>query len=370
MFSSRRNVCIVGGGPAGLAAAIALKRIGCAVTVVDCALPPVNKPCGEGLMPDSISELRALGVDIPDHVGFPFRGIRFADRRSSVCAEFPNGVAKGIRRTVLHDLLVQHATRAGVSMIWNAKHVQLSEGGVLLGRRFLEADIVVGADGQTSRVRRQAGLEAVTHRQQRYGFRRHYRISPWSPYMELHWGPRAQIYITPVAPDEVCVVVMSPDSKLRLQEALSDFPEVSRHLMGAAPASTEMGALSVSRSLKSVRRENVVLIGDASGSVDAITGEGICVSVKQAHALAVAVESGNLELYQQLHRKLMRRPQTMASLMLTLQRNAQLQRRALAGLAKRPDIFQSLLAIHVGVSSFLDLCSWRLLDFGRAFLAA
>ena len=219
-------------------------------------------------------------------------------------------------------------------------------------------------------MRRQAGLEAVTHEEQRYGFRRHYRISPWSSFMELHWGTRAQIYVTPVASDEVCVVVISRDSKLRLQEALSDFPEVSSRLMGVAPASTEMGALSVSRSLKSVRRKNVVLIGDASGSVDAITGEGICVSVKQAHALAVAVENGNLELYQQLHLKLMRRPQTMASLMLTLQRNAHLQRRALAGLAQRPDIFKSLLAVHVGASSFLDLCSWRLLDFGRAFLAA
>ena len=131
MFSFHRKVCIVGGGPAG-SAAIALKRIGCAVTVIDCALPPINKPCGEGLMPDSVSELRALGIDIPDHVGFPFRGIRFADSRSSVCAEFPNGVAKGIRRTVLHDLLIQHATSAGVSVIWNAKHVQLSKVGYRL----------------------------------------------------------------------------------------------------------------------------------------------------------------------------------------------------------------------------------------------
>ena len=146
--------------------------------------------------------------------------------------------------------------------------------------------------------------------------------------------PERRYMSHPVASDEVCVVVISRDSKLRLQEALSDFPEVSSRLMGVAPASTEMGALSVSRSLKSVRRKNVVLIGDASGSVDAITGEGICVSVKQAHALAVAVENGNLELYQQLHLKLMRRPQTMASLMLTLQRNAHLQRRALAGLAQ------------------------------------
>jgi flavin-dependent dehydrogenase len=131
-----------------------------------------------------------------------------------------------------------------------------------------------------------------------------------------------------------------------------------------------MGALSVSRRLKSIYRDNVALIGDASGSVDAITGEGICVSIKQARALAAAIHSGNLERYQREHRKLMKRPETMASLMLTLGCSAQLQRRVLAGLARNPAVFESLLAVHLGAARFADVCSWKLLDFGRAFLAA
>jgi flavin-dependent dehydrogenase len=188
--------------------------------------------------------------------------------------------------------------------------------------------------------------------------------------MQLHWGSRSQVYVTPVAADEVCVAVISRNSHLRLEEALGDFPHLNHHLRSAEPVTSEMGAVSASRTLRSVCRRNIALVGDASGSVDAITGEGICVGIKQARALATAIRSGNLAQYQREHRQLMRRPQTMASLMLTLERNAQLQRRALAGLAQTPELFRSLLEIHVGAGTFTDLCSWNLFNFGRAFLAA
>ena len=360
----------MGGGPAGLAAAIVLARAGYEVVVVDCATPPIDKACGEGLMPDGIMALAKLGVEIPAGVGFPFRGIRFADARSSVVADFPNGIARGVRRTVLHDLLIRHVTRLGVSILWGAKHVRLTEGGVTVDGHFIEADLIVGADGQNSSIRRQGDLDQIRHEKRRYGFRRHYRIAPWSSYMELHWGPRSQIYVTPIAADEICVAVISCDPKLRIEQALSEFPELATHLSGAAAVSPEMGALSVSRTLRNVQRGNVVLIGDASGSVDAITGEGICLGFKQALALARALKTGHMQAYQRQHKALMKPTQTMATLMLLLERSGQIQSRALAGLAGEPEVFESLLAIHVGASRFRDLCSWRLLNFGRAFLAA
>lgn len=370
MVKLNRKACVVGGGPAGLAAAVALTREGCAVTLVDCAAPPMDKACGEGLMPDSILALAELGIEIPENAGFALRGIRFAGPRSSVLADFPGGMGKGLRRTVLHQLLVQHAAREGVSIAWNAKHVALIQGGVAVDGRLIEAQLVVGADGQNSQIRRQAKLHRVTSEKRRYGFRQHYRIAPWSSYMELHWGTCSQIYVTPIAPDEVCVAVISRDPKMRLERALHDFPDLHRHLRQAQAVPPEMGALSVSRSLQSVQRNQVVLIGDASGSIDAITGEGMCLGFKQALALGVALRSGDIREYGPLHKALMRRPRVMSSLMLMLERNSQLQRRALAGLQRHPDVFESLLAIHIGASSFRQLCSWRLVNFGRAFLAA
>jgi menaquinone-9 beta-reductase len=344
------TVCIVGGGPAGLATAIALRREDSHVTVVDCRVPPIDKACGEGLLPDGISALRELGIEIPDDVGFPFRGVRFADGRSSVCANFSTGTARGVRRTVLHELLIRHAVRQGVSIMWGAKQVRLANTGVTVNGRLIAADLVVGADGQNSNVRRQASLDRVLHETRRYGFRRHFRVAPLSSYMEVHWGPRSQIYVTPVARDEICVAVISRDSNLRLNQALGEFPELHERLRNAEPVGRELGGLSVSRRLHRVHSKNVVLVGDASGSVDAITGEGICLGAKQARALAVALKSGNVGAYQQLHRALMKRPQAMGSLMLMLERNGRLRQRVLAGLAQHPKIFESLLAFHVGAS--------------------
>jgi flavin-dependent dehydrogenase len=54
-------VFVIGGGPAGLAAAIAARQRGFAVAVADGLEPPVDKACGEGLMPDTLRVLRELG---------------------------------------------------------------------------------------------------------------------------------------------------------------------------------------------------------------------------------------------------------------------------------------------------------------------
>ena len=166
--------------------------------------------------------------------------------------------------------------------------------------------------------------------------------------MELYWGPRGQFYVTPVATNEICVVYISRDSKVRLDCALFDFPILRDRLADAEHGSHEMGALSISRSLKRVYKDSVALLGDASGSVDAVTGEGMCLAFKQADALAHALRAGNLKEYAARHRKIASRPRMMAALMLTMEKHAEIQRRALAFLAKHPPLFESLLRFHVG----------------------
>ena len=370
MKSEMRSVCVVGGGPAGLSAAIALRQSGHQVTVVDCSAPPIDKACGEGLMPDSVFALGQLGVAIPSGAGFPFQGIRLSDGRSSVAAEFPIGPGIGLRRTVLHELLVRRAEQLGATFVWGAKNVRLAQGGVFAAGKLLAAELVVGADGQNSQIRRQAVLGKGKEEHRRYGFRRHYRVKPWSPYVELHWGSGRQIYVSPIAEDEVCLALMSRDPKLRLADALDCFPEVRQHLENVRPVSTELGAVSVTRSLQHVYRKGIALIGDASGSIDAISGEGMCLSFQQAMALSQALDSCNFEQYEHWHKIISKRPRLMARLLLSLERDAGFRSRILATLARRPHVFASLVAIHVGASSFSDLFPTHLLDFGLAFLTA
>ena len=103
---------MAGGGPAGLASAIALRGAGYGVTVIDHAVPPIDKACGEGLMPDCIAALAQLGVCIPAGAGVPFNGIQFLGESSSVTADFPNGPGIGLRRVMLHQLLSSRASSA------------------------------------------------------------------------------------------------------------------------------------------------------------------------------------------------------------------------------------------------------------------
>ena len=103
------DVFVVGGGPAGLAVAIAARNRGFSVTVADIAQPPIDKACAEGIMPDGLAALRKLGVNIPLDAASSFQGIRFSDGESSVRARFAQGPGLGIRRTKLHEILIDKA---------------------------------------------------------------------------------------------------------------------------------------------------------------------------------------------------------------------------------------------------------------------
>src|SRR5438093_1343039 len=113
----------------------------------------------------------------------------------------------------------------------------------------------------------------------------------------------------------------------------------------------ERGAVTISRRLRRVTSGRFALIGDASGSVDAVTGEGLRMAFRQATALAAALASDRLGDYQAGHAKLARRPAAMARLILLLDRSPRVQERALRTLAASPALFSRLLAMHVGALS-------------------
>src|SRR5262245_20380725 len=92
------DLLVIGGGPAGLAAAIAACRRGMSVTLMDSAVPPIDKACGEGIMPDGVAAANALGIDLREAGARPFRGIRFCEEAQQVEADFPGGQGMALRR--------------------------------------------------------------------------------------------------------------------------------------------------------------------------------------------------------------------------------------------------------------------------------
>ncbi|MEG9438384.1 FAD-dependent monooxygenase [Edaphobacter sp. HDX4] len=197
------DVAIIGGGPAGLAAAIALQKKGIECTVVEALEPPIDKGCGEGLMPDALHSLKELGIEITEEEGYPFQGIRFATSADRVDAEFPNGTGIGVRRTHLHQRMSHRAREVGVTLAWRS-HATLSSGGrLLINGAEMRYRWLIGADGTASQVRKWAGLDEERFYSQRFGFRRHYQIAPWGKYVEVHWG-RLVSYTSPLSRVTAC----------------------------------------------------------------------------------------------------------------------------------------------------------------------
>jgi flavin-dependent dehydrogenase len=363
------DVLVIGGGPAGLAAAIAVVQKGFKVTVADGAKPPVDKVCGEGLFPDTLATLRELGVELSSQDGRPFAGMRFVDAHSSVEASFPFVGGLGVRRTVLHQKMVERAQDCGVTLLWNSPVSGLSKAGATVGGLEIQAKWIVGADGIHSRVRRWSGLRQSSARQLRYAQRRHYRVQPWTDHVEIHWGHEIQAYVTPLRDDETCVVLISRDPRMRLDHALREFPNLASRLSGAELSNADRGAVTAMCRLDRLYKGNIALTGDASGTVDAITGEGLCLSFLQARALAEALAAGDLERYQQVHRRLAWRPNVMARLLLLLDQFPAVRKRALRALANEPTLFARLLAMHVGETSALHSAATSL-RVGWQFLTA
>lgn len=342
------DAVIIGGGPAGLAAAIALHSKGMRALVADCATPPVDKTCGEGVMPNGVLELKKIGLDLSTETAGYFSGIRFVSGTDVLEGRFPAAPGIAIRRTCLHHQLLAHAESLGINMQWGAKRIAVEDGICRMAGESIRADYIVGADGQNSMVRRAAGLDACRHDSFRYGFRQHFHIKPWSEFVEVYWGRGKQIYVAPVSKEESGIAVLTTDPGMRVRQAIDCFPALRAKLASCAVSTRETGALTRNRRLLRVSKGRFLLIGDASGSVDAVTGEGMSLAFLQASALADSLAAGAPHLYERRHAQLFRIPRIMARLLLLFSEHDRLRRHVFHAASGESAVFAKLLALHVG----------------------
>lgn len=354
----RCDALIAGGGPAGLAAAIALRQKGLDVLVADALFPPIDKACGEGLMPDAQKDLAALGIQVTAQDGAAFDGIAFLSGRHYAAARFERGTGMGIRRLQLHLLMVERCRQLGVRLAWGSRIGAVQNQPWTVDGESCSYRYAVGADGQSSRVRQSIGLGQGNVLSRRFGVRCHYRVRPWSRMVEVHWGDLGQAYITPVGPEEICVATVARSPATRMEAVLAGLPALRAHLEGAGELSKMRGALTTTRKLRRVTAGNVALTGDASGSADAITGEGIALSFRQGRLLAEAIAVDNLAIYEAGHPAVLRMPHHMSRAMLSMDAWPWLRERAMGLFSAQPQLFAHLLALHLGERALRDFLFW------------
>ncbi len=348
--------------------AIAARKHGLNATVLDARTPPIDKPCGEGILPQGVAALRSLGILLPSESAFLFRGIRFVDEEHSARAEFADGTGVSLRRIKLHQFLVDRAIEEGVEFRWGARVTQIHHDAVATARETFRFDWLIGADGQNSQIRKWAGLDPRVARRKRFGFCSHFGVTPWSDVAEVHWTHGCQIFITPMAGHEVGVAVISRDRGLRIDGALPRFPVLEEKLRGVAPTTRELGDTTGLGIPPGVTRGRVALVGDASGTVDAVTGHGLSLSFQQALALAQSLERGDLSQYEIAHKKIAAIGVTMTRLMLLMDRSDWIRRRTLRLFQKSPSLFSRMLAIHTGAAPLSSVGAAEIADFGWKFL--
>lgn len=305
MSRADAGLIVVGGGPVGLVTAITARVSGLDVLVVEPREGPIDKACGEGLMPGALAALSALGVDPAGH---ELAGIAYLDANRTAEHRFGVRAGRGVRRTVLHAALAERAAQVGVR-VERGRVVSIDAGPERASVRLagpngsetaaLAAPWVVAADGLHSPVRRMLGLQRRPQREghRRYGIRWHYAIAPWTDLVEVHWAGEVEAYVTPVDERMVGVALLGP-RHLDLDEALASIPRLRDRLASADPVTTSRGAGPFLQRTTSRTRGRVLLVGDASGYVDALTGEGLRVGFAQARSAVLAVVAGDPARYE------------------------------------------------------------------------
>ena len=423
------DVLVAGGGPAGLATAICCARAGLSVAVAEPRAAPIDKACGEGVMPAALRRLTALGVS-PE--GFPLLGIRYLDASHRADALFRHGPGRGVRRTTLHAALADRAAALGIDVL-PVRVTSFAQDASHVSAAGVEARYLIAADGLHSPIRRTleasrpdgvagggaagsgSGPEAALGKSRRaddagraghgtgsaaprYGLRQHFRLAPWTDLVEVYWTPHAEAYVTPVSDDLVGIgllfarpihprpsgsiqpsavsravgspvaaspvaaspvaaspvaaspvgaspipaspiagspigasqVAASPAAASPVADApapgdpapgdpapgplmggasgefssrLAAFPTLVDRVGGAAAASDVRGAGPMRQEVRRRVYGRVLLVGDASGYVDALTGEGIGVGLAQAEVLADCLAAGRPGDYERAWRR-------------------------------------------------------------------
>jgi flavin-dependent dehydrogenase len=318
------------------------------VTVFDPRDGIIDKACGEGIMPAGVKALAELGI-YPK--GVCLRGVCYVDADGSqthAVGSFRRGHGLGVRRTTLHSAMMLRALELGVRFERAAvRTFRQSRDGVVVNDE-LHARWLIGADGLRSRIRRELGVERPGRRRSRFGLRRHYTIAGLSDRVEVQFGDGVEAYVTPVDTDLVCLAFLFDTTgtpERDFEELIAGFPLVADRFRKAERASRVRGAGPFEQRVDRRVVDHVLLVGDAAGYLDPLTGDGIALGLATARAAVMCLLASTPWAYEDQYRRITR-PYVLVTSCLRAIACCRAANRAFLRLASAcPSVFDDVLAI-------------------------
>lgn len=332
------DLLVAGAGPAGAATAIRAALAGLEVVVVEPRRAPVDKACGEGIAHSAVGYLARLGVE---PAGRPFQGIRYLDGSRQAEARFRAGPGLGVRRTVLQQALFQRLAELGVPVV-SRRVGSVSQREDSVTAAGLTARYLAAADGLHSPVRRQLGFSLPPGSDVRRGLRQHYAVAPWSDLVEVYWSGLGEAYVTPVGDRLVGVAILTAE-RGSFDSHLAAFPALRQRLAGATVATPVLGAGPLRQRVRRRVAGRVLLVGDAAGYVDALTGEGIAVALRTSAELVECVLRDDPASYERAWRRVSRECRLLTGTLLWARNRPVLAPRIVPAAVRLPGVFGAIV---------------------------
>ncbi len=321
------DALVVGAGPAGAVTAALLARRGIRVRIVDRAMFPRDKLCGDTVNPGTLAILKRLGLALAiDETGLQIDGMHVSGENGVVVeGRYPDGKSgRALLRRDFDWMLLSDAIAAGAQFEPGvAVRAAVVAGGRVAGVRLdngseLRAPITIAADGRASTLAFGLGLACHPGRPRRWAIGAYMDV-PGSPpsrrFGEMHVRSGHYLGIAPVPGGLTNVCVVTPwragdaplaDPRAVIVNALAGDVLLRDRFAAARMATAPMvlGPLAVDACATSM--DGLLLAGDAAGFIDPMTGDGLRFAIRGAELTASAAVDALTRGWDGVHARLAR----------------------------------------------------------------